>query len=194
MEQKAHLVVAGINHGLNIGTNVIYSGTVSGAMEGAILGLPAMSVSIDMDYHGKNNHSYQDIFSFPAKCSVMIAGIVVENGLPERTLLNINFPSCAQEEIKGIAITKQGQTVFRDRFEKRLDPRKNVYYWLEGEDEEMETEGGESQDFIAIKKGYISITPLCSDLTNYRCIERLKCWNIPLNTQDTFTLFGQSKR
>ena len=194
MHHKPHLVVSGINQGLNIGTNVIYSGTVSGAMEGAILGLPALSVSMDVDFHYKNNDSYQRIFSFPATFCVMLAKLVLENGLPERTLLNINFPSCPTDEIRGIAVTKQGQTVFRDRFQKRLDPRQNVYYWLEGEDEEMESEGGDSQDFIAIKKGYISITPLWSDLTNYGCIERLKCWDLSLNLKETFTLFGQSKR
>ena len=112
-----------------------------------------------------------------------MAKLVIKKGLPARTLLNINFPFCLKNEIKGVAITKQAQTVFRDRFQKRLDPRENVYYWLEGENEEIDLKGGDNLDFVAIKKGYISITPLSSDLTNHGCIERLKCWNLSFNVQ-----------
>jgi 5'-nucleotidase len=181
MKERADLVVSGINLGLNIGTNIIYSGTVSGAMEGAILGLPALAVSIDVDKYTQNHLFYEDLFSFPSEFSVFLAKLVMENGLPERTLLNINFPSCSKEEIKGIAITKQGQTIFRDRFQKRLDPRQNVYYWLEGDEENMELEGGDKLDYTAVKKGFISITPLFSDLTNHGCIEKLKEWAISLS-------------
>jgi 5'-nucleotidase len=123
-----------------------------------------------------------------------LAKLVIKNGLPERTLLNINFPSCLKDEIKGIAITKQAQTIFRDRFQKRLDPRQNVYYWLEGEDEGIELKGGDSLDYMAVKKGFISITPLSSDLTNHGCIERLKCWDLSLNLNETHAFFDESER
>ena len=183
MAERADLVVSGINQGLNIGTNVIYSGTVSGAMEGAILGLPSLAISIDIDKNNENNENYEKSFSFPAKFGVFLAKLVIENGLPERTLLNINFPFCSKKDIKGVAITRQAETAFRDRFQRRLDPRENVYYWLEGENEEVDLEGGDSLDFVAIRKGFISITPLSSDLTNYGCIERLQCWDFSLNIQ-----------
>ena len=176
MKQRPDLVIAGINEGLNIGTNIMYSGTVSGAMEGAILGLPSIAISVDVDKDMAKSKSYEEIFSLPAEFSLFLAKMVVEKGLPDRTLLNCNFPSCGKGEIKGILITRQGQTRFIDRFQKRLDPRHNVYYWLEGED--IELEGGDGLDFTAVKKDFISITPLYSDLTNHRYIEELEDWDL----------------
>ena len=192
--QGVDLVVAGINLGLNTGTHVIYSGTVSGAMEGAILGYPAIAVSIDIDRDNKDYENDEVYFSFPAQFSVMLANRIMEMGLPERTLLNINFPSCSKNEIKGIAITRQGQTIFHDRFQKRIDPRKNIYYWLEGEVEDVKLEGGDNLDHNAIQRGFISITPLSSDLTNHRCIEKLKCWDLSLDLKETRTLFENLER
>ena len=111
MDYQTDLVVAGINQGLNTGTNIMYSGTVSGAMEGAILGLPALAVSTEMN-ESTDNYDNIDIgaFSFSAAFTVQLAGAVMERGLPERTLLNINIPSRPKNEIRGITITRQGQT------------------------------------------------------------------------------------
>jgi len=180
MKERADLVVSGINTGLNTGTHVIYSGTVSGAMEGAILGVPALAVSVEVERHARQNNLPHAIFSFPAEFSVHIAKMVMERGLPHQTLLNINFPACPKTDIKGITITRQGQSVFKDRFHKRIDPRENVYYWLAGDIEEIALEGGDSLDYVAVKKGYISITPLSTDLTNHHYIEQLKGWNLSL--------------
>ncbi|MBN2372198.1 5'/3'-nucleotidase SurE [bacterium] len=180
MDHHADMVVSGINQGLNTGTNIIYSGTVSGAMEGAILGLPALAVSTEV---GEGtcicDNIDREAFSFQAAFTAQLAKTVMEKGLPERTFLNINIPSCPETGIRGIVFTKQGQSRFLDRFQKRMDPRQNIYYWLEGEDIEME--GGDELDYIAVKRGFISITPLWCDLTNYQYIERLKDWNLTVN-------------
>lgn len=178
IDDRVELVVAGINHGLNIGTNIMYSGTVSGAMEGAILGLPALAVSAGVDRDAGDYEGDREIFYACATFTTQLAKKILEEGLPERTFLNINFPSLAKNQIKGIAITSQGQTYFRDRFQKRLDPRRNSYYWLEGED--VELEGGDGLDYIAVKKGFISVTPLWCDLTNHGYMESLKSWNLTL--------------
>ncbi|MGA1843423.1 MAG: 5'/3'-nucleotidase SurE [bacterium] len=180
MKERADLVVAGINTGLNTGTHVIYSGTVSGAMEGAILGLPALAISVEVKPHAGEKALPHAVFSFPAEFSAYLAGMVMERGLPHQTLLNINFPACSKSDIQGIAITQQGQSIFRDRFHKRIDPREKVYYWLAGDIEEIASEGGDSLDYIAVKRGYISITPLSTDLTNHHYIDQLKGWNISL--------------
>ncbi len=172
MEDSADIVVAGINHGLNIGTSIMYSGTVSGAMEGVIFGLPALAISAEIARDEECTEKEASVLSFAADFAVQLIKIIHDKGLPDRTLLNVNFPFCTENEIKGVVVTKQGQTYFIDHFQRRLDPRRNVYYWLEGEDIEME--GGDGLDYIAIRKGYISITPLGCDLTNYRYLEELR--------------------
>lgn len=176
MNKRADILVSGINHGLNVGTNILYSGTVSGAMEGAILGIPSIAISAEVGKGTEDQAKEKEFFRFAALFVLKMAKFITEKGLPSRTFLNINFPFLPKFQIKGILITKQGETQFIDHFQKRFDPRNNIYYWLEGEDVEME--GGDGLDCIAIKKGFISITPLRCDLTNHEYLNELKTWGI----------------
>ena len=91
-------------------------------------------------------------------------------------MLNVNIPDLPADKIKGIAITRQGKSKYREYFDKRVDPQKREYYWLTGEMSYVES--GEDVDFTAIKNGYISITPMQYDLTNYQLKEKLRDWDL----------------
>ncbi|RUM87616.1 MAG: 5'/3'-nucleotidase SurE [Thermodesulfatator sp.] len=154
------LVVSGINRGANVGINVLYSGTVSAATEAAILGMPALAVSLA---------AYtQEDYCFAA----YFTSTLVEN-LPLSTpfCLNVNIPHLPAHLIKGVKITRQGTRKLQERFEKRLDPHGNVYYWQCGE---RFLEDDPDTDVVALEAGYISITPLTHDLTDYKLLPFLK--------------------
>ena len=168
LKSPPDLVVSGINYGANVGTNVIYSGTVSAATEGTILGIPSIAVSID-SHHPKDFKSAMDTTQNTLKK-------VLKFGLPEGTLLNVNVPDIPDEKIKGIRITTQGNAYFKDRFEKREDPRGNNYYWMTGESIDPDSSG--NTDNRALKDGYISVTPIHYRLTNESFMSDLESWEI----------------
>jgi 5'-nucleotidase len=147
------LVVSGINKGLNVGDDVTYSGTVSGALEGALLGVPAVAVSLQQ---GPGEWD----FTHAAAAGRQAAAAVLEHGLPNRTFLNVNVPRTAP---KGVRLTVQGKRNHATTVTERHDPRGRPYYWIgEGQDEWLAN--GDS-DYEAIRAGYVSVTPLHSDLT-----------------------------
>ena len=163
------LLVSGINLGANVGINVIYSGTVSAATEGTMMGVPSIAVSIDT-FHDPD-------FKPAALIARQIARMVIERGLPENTSLNVNVPAVPYNEIRGFAITRQGTSRFHEKFDKRLDPRNNVYYWLCGATWDRNTDIG--TDAGALARKFVSITPITHDLTNYHAMEVLKTWDLP---------------
>ena len=158
------LVVSGINRGANVGINVLYSGTVSAATEGAILGVPSLAVSLD-------THKDAD-FSFAAKFARKMAAFLVKNGPISGTALNVNIPAIPESEIKGTTVTKQGRARLMENFERRTDPRENIYYWLTGETQ-LSTEESADSDASALRRSMISITPLHYDLTCYDAMAEL---------------------
>ena len=168
LEQLPNLVISGINHGGNLGTCVIYSGTVSAATEAAIMGVPAMAVSL--------NDFSCDSFSPAASFAHKLALLMLEKGLPEGVSLNVNVPPVPAHEIKGVAVTRQGKSRVIETFEKRIDPRKNTYYWMAGEMIFNEVE--KETDFEMVSENYISVTPIHYDLTHLKALEQLKDWNM----------------
>lgn len=169
LESPPDLVVSGINRGANTGINVIYSGTVSAATEATMLGIPAFAVSLAT--------FEQPDFSYAAKFARKLARIVLRHDLPQGTFLNVNVPPVPEDKIRGVAITRQGLAVYDEKFEKRLDPQKRVYYWLTGVKREIEDDPG--VDDRAVLENMVSITPIHYDLTNYHYIEELRTWRIP---------------
>jgi 5'-nucleotidase len=165
------MVVSGINAGANVGVNVLYSGTVSAATEGAFLGLRAAAVSLDARV-GPD-------FSTAAS---LLPGIVafLENigDWPEGVALNINIPAVPASAIAGIAVVRQATLRFKDRYERRTDPRGRDYYWLAGE-EAFCGEGAEDTDVYALKRGMITITPIHYDLTCNRSLADFGRRSIP---------------
>lgn len=171
---KFDLVISGINHGANTAINIIYSGTVSAATEGTILGIP--SIAISLTSYKKNN------FKTPAKIAAKLIKKLWQDNkikLSKGTLLNINIPNVPERKIKGIKITKQGKSFWKDDFEMRYDPNGRNYYWLTGK--MVYRDKSTDYDIYAVLNNYISITPLRFDLTDYKTYEEIKSWNIILN-------------
>jgi 5'-nucleotidase len=158
------LVVSGINRGANVGINVLYSGTVSAATEAAILGVPSMAISLDTHQSGAD-------YSAAARIAGKMAAFILENPMPN-VAINVNVPAIPEEEIKGIVIVRQGKARLMESFDRRVDPRDNIYYWLAGETEVPSSE--DDTDAVALKQGMITVTPICYDLTRHDLLEGLK--------------------
>jgi len=168
MKPRPDLLLSGINLGANVGINVIYSGTVSAATEGTMMGIPSMAISIDS--FGEPD------FTGAARIARFLVQKIFEKGLPAGTSLNVNVPAIPMGEIKGFALTKQGTSRFHEKFDRRLDPRNNIYYWLGGATWDRNTHA--DTDAGALAKKMVSITPIKHDLTNYHALDELKKWDI----------------
>jgi len=161
---KIDLVISGINKGPNLGTDILYSGTVSGALEGALMGKPSIAISSA----NKENPDFESA----ARFIVEFLKVFNMRKLPEFTALNINVPAKPYEKIKGWKITKQSKRRYNDYFEARKDPFGNTYYWMLGEI--IEDDPDENSDYMVVKNGYISITPISVFLTDYELFRILK--------------------
>ncbi len=153
--ERPDLIISGINRGANLGSDVLYSGTVSAAMEGAMEGLPSIAVSL-ASYEIAD---YQPAADFIAR----FVTVLEREPLQESFLLNINVPALPTAEIAGVRIARLGIRRYRDQFQKRFDPRGNVYYWLAGI--VIEGEEAPDSDVAALKEACIAITPLKYNLT-----------------------------
>jgi 5'-nucleotidase len=169
--EPVDLVVSGINPYANLGHDLTYSGTVTAAMEAAIYGVKALAFSLN-----SNDETPQPLDYGPtAQFARIIAEQVLQNGLPNGTLLNVNVPVASFEQIHGIRITRQGTRIYRDQLVRRADPRGRPYYWIGGDAPTGLSEPG--TDFGALAENYISITPIELDLTAYDALATLEKWN-----------------
>jgi 5'-nucleotidase len=164
LDELPDICVSGINHGGNLGDDATYSGTVAGALEATILGVPGLALSLV----ARENFDFAEAAQF----AVTAARKVLSDGLPEGTLLNINIP---RGEIKGVRVTRQGIKNARPVISEHIDPRGKPYFWI-GE-EYFGTNSGDGTDYQAIEMGYISVTPLKSDMTDHRALTAIESWN-----------------
>ena len=167
LKRKPDLCVSGINHGSNSSINVIYSGTMSAAVEAGIEGIPAIGFSL-LDYDW--NADFEPIKSFIRTITLE----VLENGLPESVVLNVNFPKLKEKEIRGIKICRQAKAIWIEKFDKRKTPQGRDYYWLTGEF--VNQDKGEDTDEWALANGYVSVVPVQFDLTAHHAIQQLNTW------------------
>lgn len=171
IENDIDLVVSGINPNANLGHDVTYSGTVTAAMEAAIWGIPGVAVSLD----SPDNHLGDLDYGPAARVAIRVVENVIKNQLHSKTVLNVNVPYLEDEAIKGFHITRQGLRVYRDRLDRRLDPRGRAYYWIGGDAPTGVPEEG--TDVGSLATGYVSITPLKLDLTASDMLISLKTWD-----------------
>lgn len=164
LEERPALVVSGVNHGANLGDDITYSGTVSAAMEGTLLGVPSIAVSLVTSGEGED-------FGPAAAFAARLAGTVLKGGMPRDTLLSVNVPALPVDRLRGYVVTRQGKRRYSDAIVENTDPRGKKYYWIGGSEAGFVPEEG--TDFAAVQGGYISITPLHLDLTNYASIAQV---------------------
>jgi len=167
---RPQLVVSGINKGANLGDDITYSGTVSAAIEGSLLGIPSIAISLvirDTTYH----------YVPAAEIAATLAAEVVAQGMPPDTLLNVNVPNLPRQELKGYRLTRQGKRRYAEKIEARVDPRGKKYYWIGGDD--LGFDPDEGTDCVAVHEGFISVTPLLVDLTNYSSLQELRNLRLP---------------
>ncbi len=169
LNDRPDFVFSGINHGPNMGEDVLYSGTVAAAMEGLSLDIPGVAIS----FAG----SEIDLLETQrAWLDRLVQNIVRVDRFPKETLLNINLPPVSGESIRGIRVTTLGKRVYSESLVETKDPWDRTVYWIGGG--QISWSGGRDSDFRAIREGYISVTPLHVDLTNYGLLEDVRAWEL----------------
>ncbi|NOZ25989.1 MAG: 5'/3'-nucleotidase SurE [Nitrospirae bacterium] len=166
LPEKPVMVISGINRGANLGDDITYSGTVSAAIEGTIFGIPSVAVSTPF------TEEKEICFETAAGFSRRLVRFVLEGGLPPDTLLNVNVPDLPEAEIKGVKFTRQGKRVYDNAIHETFDPWGRKHFWIGGGTPSWEE--GNDTDFSAVTSGYISITPIHLDLTNYEALAYLR--------------------
>lgn len=160
LKKRPDLLVSGINSGPNLGDDISYSGTVSAAIEGTMYSIPSLAFSM-LDREGD--------YAKNAAIAARIASLTLSRGLPENTLLNVNFP--AGNNIEGVSVTRQGRKLWRNAIQETRDPWGNKVFWIGGgtpsDDSATDT------DVYAVAQGYVSITPIHLDKTNHEGIFQL---------------------
>ncbi len=167
LESDPDIVISGINAGANLGDDVIYSGTVAAAMEGRFLGFPAIAMSLVL---GERPHYFQTA----AEVAMRLVRQLKCDPLPADTILNVNVPDYAWNEIQGFEVTRLGHRHRAEPVIKTTDPRGREMYWIgatgAGQD------AGPGTDFDAVKRKFVSITPIHVDLTRYQALEQVAGW------------------
>jgi 5'-nucleotidase len=165
------VVLSGINHGANMGEDVLYSGTVAAAMEATVLGVPAIALSFTGEH-------FEELAGWEPVVRDLLASLLRQDDFPENTLLSVNLPPIAPGDVRGVRVTSLGRRRYRDSLTRATDPSGREYFWIGGG--ETAWTGPEGSDFRAVGEGYISVTPLHLDLTNYRLLETIRSWNLDL--------------
>jgi 5'-nucleotidase len=169
LDRRPDMVVSGINHGPNMGEDVTYSGTVAAAIEGNILGIDAIALSI----------TSWDPDSFEAAGRVsryLVSRMLDRDGKGEVFLWNVNIPPLPEEGLKGIRVTKLGSRVYNDSIVRKTDPRGKDYFWIGGGEPGWNVD--EKADFAAVNEGFVSVTPLKVDMTDYKSVIELEQWRL----------------
>lgn len=159
------LVLSGINLGPNAGISVLYSGTVSAATESVIMGIPALAFSLDTFTDPQWETAVQ-------VCRAIVGQVVSGRLAVARDLFwNVNIPNVPLKDIRGLRVTRLGESRFIEKYEKRLDPWGNPYYWMRGDLKEMGDMAG--TDLEALREGYVSLSPVGLDRTSHAALDTL---------------------
>lgn len=169
MPDKPDFVISGVNHGPNMGEDVLYSGTVAAAMEGLAAGIPSVAVSF-------GSFDLEHLESYRSRLQRLLADVLAVSEFPKETLLNVNLPPVPAEQVKGVKVTHLGSRVFHEEIARMKDPWGRDIYWIGGG--HVTWSGGADSDFQAVRDGYISVTPLHVDMTNYRLLDEVRSWTL----------------
>jgi 5'-nucleotidase len=169
MPERPDFVFSGVNHGPNMGEDVLYSGTVAAAMEAVMLGVPGIGISF-AGTRPETLGTYTDLLTH------LVQRITSAPNFPPETFLNVNLPLVAAGEVKGIKVTKLGSRVFSESLTRLKDPWGRELFWIGGGT--ITWTGDEDSDHAAVREGYLSVTPLHMDLTNYDLLETVRGWSL----------------
>jgi 5'-nucleotidase len=164
------IVLSGVNRGRNVAEDVVYSGTIAGAMEGTILGLPSFALSQEFSVETREKPLWDTALKFGPS----IIRKVIDAGIPKNIVINVNFPSCAPEEVEGIRVTRQGKRNLGFlKVDQRRDGRNNPYFWIGFERAATLEAPAEGTDLAALAARFVSVTPLRLDRTDEAFSEAL---------------------
>ena len=171
LPERPDFVLSGINHGQNMGEDVLYSGTVAAAMEGLALGIPSIAVSFA---GGDLRADVTRLRQFVPVLTPLLKHLTSLDPFPPFTLFNVNLPPREHGEIRGVRLTRLGRRVYSNSLRPMKDPWGRDIVWIGGG--EISWTGEPDSDFKAIEEGYISVTPLHLDLTNYDILRTSDEW------------------
>lgn len=171
LEHRPDIVLSGINHGPNMGEDVLYSGTVAAAMEATVLGIPAVAVSF-------TGSQYEELPGWEGLLTRLLEGLLAPRDFPPDTLFSVNLPAVEPDQVRGIRVTSLGKRRYSDSLTRAHDPSGREYFWIGGG--VTNWTGAPDSDFRAVEEGYISVTPLHLDLTNYGLLEEIRGWDLSL--------------
>jgi 5'-nucleotidase len=169
LDERPDVVLSGVNHGPNMGEDVLYSGTVAAAMEATVLGIPAIALSYTGEHH-------EELVGWEPILGRLLASLIGREDFPGDTLLSVNLPSVPPDQVRGVRVTSLGRRRYRDSLTRAKDPSGREYFWIGGG--VTNWTGSSDSDFRAVEEGFISVTPLHLDLTNYRLMETLRGWGL----------------
>lgn len=164
--KRPDLILSGVNRGSNIGDDVTYSGTIAAAMESTLYGIP--SIALSQMYDGKSNVKWKTAEHWGKN----VIGSLIKRDWNSSVLININFPNLPVRKVKGIYVSKQDDQHISGKFDRRMDPRGNQYYWI-GLDKTERRKLVKGTDVWALANGFISVTPLHLNLTHEPSVTEL---------------------
>ncbi len=171
LHDRPDVCLSGVNHGPNMGEDVLYSGTVAAAMEATVMGIPAVALSYAGDLP-------EELEGRERLVESVLRAILSRDGFPADTLFNVNIPALPPSEIRGIRVTTLGRRRYADSITRARDPSGREYFWIGGG--VVHWRGDQASDFQAVADGYVSVTPLHLDLTNYELLEDIRAWDLEL--------------
>jgi 5'-nucleotidase len=169
MPERPAFVFSGVNHGPNMGEDVLYSGTVAAAMEAVMLKVPGIAISFA-------GNQLDTLATYGERLGDLVRRITAAPHYPPDTLLNINLPRVPADQVKGFKVTKLGSRFFSESLTRMKEPWGKEIYWIGGGT--ITWTGDRDSDHQAVADGYVSITPLHMDLTNYSLFETVRGWGL----------------
>lgn len=135
------------------------------------MGIPSIALS----YAGDR---FEELEAWQGVVRTILEGILGRDGFPEDTLFNVNLPAVAPDDVRGIKVTSLGRRRYAESILRAKDPMGKEYFWIGGGS--VTWRGPEDSDFQAVADGYVSVTPLHLDLTNYKLLEEIRAWDLAL--------------
>ncbi|MEO8032275.1 MAG: 5'/3'-nucleotidase SurE [Gemmatimonadota bacterium] len=171
LPERPDFVFSGVNHGPNMGEDVLYSGTIAVAMEAVALGVPGVGIS----FTGSSS-DVETMRSYKPLLTDLIGRITRVPDFPRHTLLNINLPAIPAQDVRGLRVVPLGSRYYKESLARMRDPWGHEIFWIGGGT--IHYTGGEDTDHHSVAQGYISVTPLHLDLTNYDLLDTVRTWSL----------------